>query len=118
MTGLFRPLALVYSLMTQGSRKFRAFSVEQWLPPLPKSQPSSQYGHAIPVLYTNDPRSASKWIDENLSSDGSPVAVGWDVEVRLRLMIRLLCRSNVYFIFLYHLIYSHAVISKFTMAES
>jgi hypothetical protein len=84
MKDLLRPLALIYSYMAQGERENRAnqpFTKESMIPPLPELEPDNKYGKAIPVLYTNDPRSASRWCQEHLSE--RPVAVGWDVEVSL-----------------------------------
>jgi hypothetical protein len=90
MKDLFRPLALVYSSITQGSRSpsgLELFSYEKMLPPLPKLQPNTKYGKAIPVLYTNDPSSASRWLEEHLSE--RPITVGWDVEVSKPLLSQI-----------------------------
>jgi hypothetical protein len=90
MKEFFRPLALVYSYITQGSRSSsgsKHFSYEKVLPPLPKLEPNTKYGKSIPVLYTNNPSSACRWIEEHISD--CPVAVGWDVEVSLSQSIPL-----------------------------
>jgi hypothetical protein len=55
------------------------FTKEISLPPLELLNPTSNYGGSIPVLYTNDPQSASHWLETHLSQNDFN-AIGWDVE--------------------------------------
>ena len=67
----------------------RYFSADLILPPLPvvhfsslDSAPETANGgiicKSIPVIYTNSPRTISKWLTENISTDGC--TLGFDVE--------------------------------------
>jgi hypothetical protein len=64
----------------RSNKSYRYFSQEISLPALRRLNPASNnYGDSIPVLYTNDPQSASQWMETHFSQNDL-TTVGWDVE--------------------------------------
>src|SRR3569623_1277678 len=62
----------------------RYFGVHLTAPPLQRVEDSvvdfdPQYGTTLDVLYTNDPRSVSQWLSDNVPSNGC--TLGFDIEV-------------------------------------
>jgi len=73
------PMALAYKSGSRG----RIFRKEPSLPPLETTKSSvlmSNYGDALPVLYTNDPAAARQWAKRHFV-DNRPTVIGWDMEV-------------------------------------
>lgn len=62
----------------------RYFGVETVLPPLEPLQPpdrhnkKNMYSKPLRVLYTNDPKLVTEWLDEHIRE---PKIIGFDVEV-------------------------------------
>jgi hypothetical protein len=66
-------------------RESRYFAQESMLPPLPRIDventvtPARESDRSLPVLYTNDPKLVSRWLSDNIETDGC--TLGFDLEV-------------------------------------
>jgi hypothetical protein len=75
-------------------RESRYFAQESMLPPLPRIDvdgdnsvtPTRESDRGLPVLYTNDPKMVSRWLSDNIETNGC--TLGFDLEVStVRLLI-------------------------------
>lgn len=74
-------------------RQSKHFSIEAIIPPLPRSEPTptavtaieqspvpaAESGPGLPVVYTNDPTVVSRWLADNVPTEGC--TLGFDLEV-------------------------------------
>jgi hypothetical protein len=73
-------------------RESRYFAQESMLPPLPRIDdentitPARESDRSLPILYTNDPKMVSRWLSDNIETNGC--TLGFDLEVStVRLLI-------------------------------
>lgn len=82
------------SAYSSSSGESRYFQTRLTLPPLERSDdilPMLEFGDdfgvsSLPVLYTNDPKVATRWLEEHVAVEGC--TLGFDVEVRVSRKVR------------------------------